>query len=49
MIKIEKTSIIGRYNLVDTNIIGADDDHYIRQLSIAEVRVLGKSIINLIQ
>jgi len=47
MIKIEKTSIIGRYNLVDTKEV--DEDRYIRQLSTKEIKELAKSIINIIR
>jgi hypothetical protein len=48
MIKIEKTMIRGRFNLVDPSIESGDDAHYIRQLDLEEVRELGASIANLI-
>lgn len=47
MIKIEKTGIIGRYNLVNTDL--KDDDRYIKQLSLQEVKALGKSIMDMLK
>jgi hypothetical protein len=49
MIIIEKTSIIGRYNLINTEKSNSDDSRYMRQLSTAEVQILAKSIIDLIK
>ena len=48
MIKVKKTSIKGRYNLIDDTKPNHDSDKYIRQLNITQVKMLGKSIINLI-
>jgi len=44
-LSIEKTSIIGRFNLVDLGIPSHDSSHYIRQLSLVEVQSLALSII----
>lgn len=41
MIKLEKTILVGRYNLIDTSQHG--DEKYIRQLSLKEVKSLLKS------
>ena len=43
MIKVQHTSIKGRFNLVNEEIPGHDDDHYMRQLSREEVRKLRDS------
>ena len=48
MLKIEKTSIIDRYNLIDTEKQDSDDDKYIRQISKKELIALGKSIMDLV-
>ena len=47
MIEITNTTIVGRFNLIDTEKQG--DDRYIRQLSLVEVQYLGKSILDLIE
>ena len=49
MILIEKTCIVDRYNLINTEKEDGDDDKYIRQLSKQEVIDLGISIINIIK
>lgn len=46
MIKIEKTMIIDRYNLIDTD--KKDDDRYIRQITKKEVIELGINIIQVL-
>ena len=48
ILKIENTSIKGRYNLVDESLPNHDDDRYVKQLSLEEVKFLGKSIIDII-
>jgi len=48
-IKIEETCIIGKFNLINDSIPRSNEDRYIRQLNIEEVKVLGKSILNLIK
>ena len=47
MLQIEKTNIIGRYNLIDDTKDMNDDNRYLRQLSLGEVQILAKSIIDL--
>lgn len=47
MIKVEKTMLVGRYNLVNT--LKEGDDRCIRQLSLSEVKTLANSIIDLIE
>lgn len=49
MIIIEETNIKQRYNLVDAEKELGDDDRYIKQLSLAELRNLMHSIINILQ
>jgi len=40
---VKHTCIKGRFNLINDEIPGHDDDHYIRQLSREEVRTLRNS------
>lgn len=49
MLKIQKTMIIGRFNLVDDEIPTHDNDHYLRQLSRAEVNSMVHSGIDALQ
>jgi len=49
MIKIEKTSIIGRFNLVDDSLPPRDDDHYIRQFSRQEINDMVHSGLDALQ
>ena len=46
MLKIERTSDIGRFNLVDDEKEPGDDDRYIRQMGLEELKHLWKSIID---
>lgn len=49
MIKVESCDIKERFNLVDDSIPNHDEDRYIRQLSLEEVKRLGISIIKLLK
>jgi len=45
---IQKTMLIDRYNLIDADIPNSNEDRYIKQLSGAQVKELGISIIELL-
>ena len=48
MIKIEKTTMVGRYNLIDDTHLSSSPDFFLKQLSLEDVKALGKSIIDLL-
>jgi len=45
MIKLEKTTLENRYNLVDTEKRSNDDDYYLKQISEEEAIYLLRSIL----
>ena len=49
MLKIERTGIVDRYNLINDEAHQTDEDRYIRQIGKEELKELGKSIIDVLE